>query len=172
MRCLEHLQVEAIGTCISCGRGLCERCQWRADSGELVCSEACRVKVHRRHDYVDLIAEEFSVKGEEYKLIHRFVRGISWACFLLGVAEVAGVVVSWAGLNLPRMINLLIWKCDLGLGIFLWVFSVLLLLVGRQLHKFACRCQEKAHRIRGQNGNSDCERHSRNSFSASAGDKM
>ena len=41
MKCSNHNQIDAIATCVFCGRALCPSCITKSNSGRVVCSPAC-----------------------------------------------------------------------------------------------------------------------------------
>ena len=41
MKCFQHNQTDAVGTCIHCGRALCLACVTQSVSGRVICSPAC-----------------------------------------------------------------------------------------------------------------------------------
>jgi hypothetical protein len=49
MQCFSHAPEPAIGTCKSCGRGICRACAQVLDAG-LACSEACATEVAESHE--------------------------------------------------------------------------------------------------------------------------
>jgi len=45
MKCSNHNQIDAIATCVFCGRALCSSCITQSASGRAVCSPACSSKI-------------------------------------------------------------------------------------------------------------------------------
>ena len=45
MKCFKHPKQDAVGSCVTCGKGLCGECYDLTESKKLVCSEECAQSV-------------------------------------------------------------------------------------------------------------------------------
>ena len=64
MRCYQHQDVEAVGVCGSCLKGVCPACATQMERGSLACSDACAERIQEN--------EQWTAKIKSAKSQHRF----------------------------------------------------------------------------------------------------
>jgi hypothetical protein len=84
MRCFYHHDVEAVGTCKNCGRGLCTGCAVDVRNG-LACRDRCEEEVRSLNRVISRNKTAFEKTSGAYLRV---------ACFYAAV----GAVLIWAGL--------------------------------------------------------------------------
>ena len=52
MKCLTHMDSEAVGVCVRCGKALCKACAAETGTGRLVCSLDCAHRLRERRHFV------------------------------------------------------------------------------------------------------------------------
>ena len=52
MKCITHMDSEAVGVCVRCGKALCKACAAETGTGRLVCSYDCVNRLRERRQFV------------------------------------------------------------------------------------------------------------------------
>ncbi|MFM9962401.1 MAG: hypothetical protein ACKV2Q_14405 [Planctomycetaceae bacterium] len=149
MKCFEHHQSEAIGICVSCGRGLCERCHRLTKAGDLICGENCERRSARRDLPQELFAEEMMAKSHEHRLYAQLFVWLSCLFALVGGVELAGLCLVWAKFNFNRL-GIPIWwlgNFDVRVAVLAGLTGVITAVAGRRCRTLANRFTEKAIRF-------------------------
>ncbi len=55
MRCYNHSDIEAVATCLGCGKAMCKDCCQTRESGIILCSESCQARVENGIEALNLI---------------------------------------------------------------------------------------------------------------------
>ncbi len=58
MKCYDHNEIDAVSTCLGCGKALCKSCTQSSKLGIIVCSEACGKRADSRIEMVELIRKK------------------------------------------------------------------------------------------------------------------
>jgi hypothetical protein len=114
VKCFRHREVDAIGICKSCQRGLCGDCVEIVDRG-LACRESCVEDVRRIGRIVDASEASLSRSPEAYR---RVAQSYRFTSLWLAIACVGTAV---AGALAPRIRDVLSWSAvffGLGAGLF------------------------------------------------------
>jgi hypothetical protein len=91
MRCFYHRDVEAVGNCKNCARGLCGACASEVENG-LACRNRCEEEVRALNRIVARNKTAFERASATYLRTALFY-------VLLGVVFLAGGVMNWGGLR-------------------------------------------------------------------------
>ncbi len=122
MRCFYHEEKKAVGTCKSCGKGLCRECAVDLTKG-LACRGRCEADAQA---VIELIARNIQISGASTRLIqqNRGVRSGS-GIFHIGM----GVLFSVWGFTDERLRLIII------MGVGLIAYGVYLLFLARKVGK-------------------------------------
>lgn len=82
MRCFYHREVEAVGTCKSCGRGLCPDCAAEVGAG-LACRSRCEGEVAALNRIIDQNKTAYDKASGAYWRVALFYGAVG-ALFLFG----------------------------------------------------------------------------------------
>lgn len=96
MRCFYHRDLDAVGTCKSCGRGICGHCLVEFEKG-LACRDRCESEVQALIDLLDRTLEVAPTS-------HRMIRGSRKIYIASGFcAVIIGGVILSEGIRDPRL---------------------------------------------------------------------
>ena len=90
MRCFYHRDLEAVGVCKNCGRGLCGACVAEEENG-LACRQRCEVEVRALNRITNRSKTAYEKASSAYARAAVFY-------FVLGLAFLLGGVFDWRGL--------------------------------------------------------------------------
>lgn len=80
MKCYEHNEIDAVSTCLGCGKALCKACSQASKLGILVCSQACGQRADSRIEMVELIRKK-TLKQNKVGGIVLIISGIIFGAF-------------------------------------------------------------------------------------------
>ncbi len=58
MKCYNHNEIDAVSTCLGCGKGLCKPCIQTSTLGIVVCSQECGLRADGQIEMVELIRKK------------------------------------------------------------------------------------------------------------------
>jgi hypothetical protein len=90
MRCFYHRDVEAVGTCKSCGRGLCPACVAEVENG-LACRSRCEGEVRAINRIISRNKTAFERTSSAYIRVALFYAAV-------GAVLIAGAILDWRGM--------------------------------------------------------------------------
>jgi NAD(P)-dependent dehydrogenase (short-subunit alcohol dehydrogenase family) len=92
MKCYEHLSEEAVGVCLSCGRGLCRACAADAHGG-LACRGRCEERVglllKAQDESFKVLAQTMATSERLLGLARKGFGGVAMFVLIIGVGFVA-----------------------------------------------------------------------------------
>ena len=90
MRCFYHRELESIGICKNCGRGLCPACAAEVENG-LACRQLCEAEVRALNRITSRSKTAYEKTSSAYLRAALFY-------LVLGLAFLAGGLLDWRGL--------------------------------------------------------------------------
>jgi hypothetical protein len=80
MKCFQHQNTDAIGTCVHCGRALCPACIVQTASNRIVCSGACGQAVSEMEAAFESVRNK-TAKSNRYAGYFLMAAGLAMALF-------------------------------------------------------------------------------------------
>ena len=139
MKCYAHPQTDAVGSCVSCGQGLCGECVKRTASGQFVCGEPCRKLANMKNVAVEFEIEGVRLQQRSYVALAALCRAMALVLLLLVLALLGFAVYEY---RIPSPGRMELVGTNIAGAFVFFLFAAMMIFAANSLRKIGQRYGE------------------------------